>query len=75
MRYVTPELLARSLKALSDYSSTKDEKIKALFGIFVLKRQGVELHPRVGVGRQRDEDDAGGVFVEARDNSRYDMTT
>jgi hypothetical protein len=45
MRYVTPELLARSLKALSDYSSTKDEKIKALFGIFVLKRQGVEHAP------------------------------
>src|SRR4051812_42463997 len=45
MKYVTRELLARSLKALSDYSSTKDEKIKALFGIFVLKRQGVEHDP------------------------------
>jgi hypothetical protein len=45
MKYVTPELLARSLATLHDYSVSKDEKIKALFGVFVLKRQGVVHSP------------------------------
>jgi hypothetical protein len=41
MKYVSPELLAKSLSALHDYSTTKGERLKGLFGVLVLKHQSV----------------------------------
>jgi hypothetical protein len=41
MKYVSPELLAKSLSVLHDYSITKGERLKGLFGVLVLKHEGV----------------------------------